>query len=300
MVFQFELAHIDSVAEHIKPKDWKLKDVKLSINKWQNFLRSDGFWNSVFIENHDIARSVSRFGDDSDQYRAISSMLLALFQISQSGTLYVYQGEEIGMKNVPKSWGIEEYKDIASINYYKRILKERLEDGKGSDMSDVMGWLQRKARDNARTPMQWDSTKHSGFTTGEPWMRVNKDSPEWTVSSQKDDPDSVLGFWRRALKVRKENEIMIYGNFELVDHENEEVFAFVRSWHDIDATRPEIALVILNFTGHQTTFKPQTIGQRIPQNMRLLLSNYAINGNDWSPDEVSLRAFEGRIYLGAM
>lgn len=104
----------------------------------------------------------------------------------------------------------------------------------------------------------------------------------------------------RKERTRADALRQIYGDFEVVDDGNEEVFAFVRSWADIDISKPEIALVILNFTDHQATFKPQTVRHRIAQNMRLLLSNYAINGNDWSPNEVSLRAYEGRIYLGAM
>jgi len=207
MVFQFELMDIDSpqngdsgaeVSQHdpLTWKEWKLSDMKDVVGRWQTCKRDEGFWNAVFIENHDQARSVSRFGNDSPEWRTISAKLLSILQITQFGTLYIYQGEEIGMKNFPKSWGIEEYKDVATINYWESIMEQRKKEsaGKEIDMSDILDGAQKKARDHARTPMQWDASSHAGFTTGKPWMRVNDDYVTWNASSQVKDESSVWSF----------------------------------------------------------------------------------------------------------
>jgi oligo-1,6-glucosidase len=174
-VFAFEHVEIDqSGLDFFKLRKWPLPDLKAVINKWQTYLRPEGFWNSVYMSNHDQARALSRFGNDSDEWRTVSAKMLAILEISLGGTLYVYQGEEIGMRNFPRSWGIEEYKDICTINYYEkcaftpclsrgeangntiRILQERRDGAEGVDvdMSDLLDVFQKKARDHARTPMQ--------------------------------------------------------------------------------------------------------------------------------------------------
>ncbi|KAF7974157.1 hypothetical protein HWV62_13271 [Athelia sp. TMB] len=304
MVFQFQLMDLD--APHADPtlpteevpnhdpltwQQWDLKEMKTIIGRWQGFKRNEGFWNAVFIENHDQSRSVSRFGNDSPEWRALSAKLLTLLQITQSGTLYVYQGEEIGLKNFPRSWGIEEYKDVASINYWNLILDQRKQEsgGKEVDMSDILDGMQKKARDHARVPMQWDASPNAGFTTGNPWMRVNDDYADtWNASEQVSESTSVWTFWKQALATRKEHEVLIYGDFKVIAFEHEDVFAFTRTLGDTNA------LVLLNFRKHGVNFPLEEVGSL--DGYKLLLGNYAGDASLASKEAV-LKGYEGRVYI---
>ena len=237
MVFNFELMDIDIGGTHddsavpLMYRPWKLADLKRVVDKWQTYMREQGYWNTLYIENHDQARSVSRFGNDSDEWRGLSAKLLAMLQTTQSGTIFVYQGEELGMRNFPRSWGIEEYKDVATINFWEEYVPfifilsksvsltacfrelERRQKQTGAEkpgMDDVLDGFQRKARDHARTPVQWTSAKHAGFTSGTPWMRVNDDYADgWNAEAEMKDPGSVFHFWKRALAMRKEHEVFV-------------------------------------------------------------------------------------------
>ncbi|KAF5339315.1 hypothetical protein D9611_009770 [Ephemerocybe angulata] len=177
----------------------------------ETFKRNEGFWNANFTENHDHSRSVSRFGNDSDKWRALSAKMLAMMQVTQGGTQFVYQGQELGLKNFPRTWGIEEYKDVASQNYWHKILAKRKEESPGVeiDTSDILDDFAKKARDHARVPMQWSAAPHAGFTTGTPWMRVNEDYENWNAESQGHDADSVRTFWKDLLRIRKENSLLV-------------------------------------------------------------------------------------------
>ncbi|KAJ8703301.1 hypothetical protein PTI98_001936 [Pleurotus ostreatus] len=300
MVFQFELMDIDAFVDprsgdHIPmiPCDWTLSDLKNIVTKWQVFKREEGFWNAVFIENHDQARSISRFADDSDEWRARSAKLLAMLQITQGGTLYVYQGEEIGMRNFPVDWGLEEYKDVATQNYWNKILKQRQEEAQSDtvDMSDVIDGLQRKARDHGRTPMQWNDTTHAGFTTGTPWMRVNDDYKACNAESQTRDETSVLSFWKRAIQVRKARDVLIYGDFVELDHLNKAVFAYTRSLGNSSA------LVLLNFSKSEVEYRVEGI---MTDGFKCELSNYASEDSTEYLGSVILKGFEGRVYFRDM
>jgi alpha-glucosidase len=253
--------------------------------------RDEGFWNTVFIENHDNARSVSRFGNDSLKWRTISAKLLCILQITQSGTLYVYQGEEIGMKNFPRSWGIEEYKDVATINYWKLIMERRKKesDGKEIDMSDVLDGAQKKARDHARTPMQWDASSHAGFTTGKPWMRVNDDYATWNASTQVKDETSIWNFWKQALATRKKHDVLVYGDFCIILPENEQVFAYTRTLGNTTA------LVMLNFKETEVTFSLDEVKQT--RGYKYILGNYPSDEDLPSGNVVVLRGYEGKVYV---
>ncbi|THH30754.1 hypothetical protein EUX98_g3425 [Antrodiella citrinella] len=298
MVFQFELIDIDAqggmeAESPILWKPWRLQDMKDIVTKWQSYSREDGFWNSIFIENHDNSRSVSRFGDDSSKWRALSAKLLCISQITQSGTLYVYQGQEIGMKNAPKSWSLEEYKDVATINFWNQTLEKRKKTtGKSEeeiDMSDIMEGCQRKARDHGRLPIQWDSSPHAGFTTGTPWMRVNED--DWNVDSQINDPDSVYSFWQRALDVRKQNDSLIYGDFKPVLLDHPTIFAYTRTLEGGTS-----ALVVMNFSTQSVSINEEV---KRMKGAKLLLSNYPVKATGDQAWEVPtvLRGYEGRVYL---
>ncbi|KAJ7865035.1 glycoside hydrolase family 13 protein [Mycena olivaceomarginata] len=291
MVFQFQLSELDSPrgTRHLPMvhRPWKLSELKEIVTRWQNFERDQGFWNAVFMENHDISRSVSRFGNDSDGWRDVSAKMLAMLQLTQGGTQYVYQGQELGLKNFPRSWRIEEYKDVASQNWYNGILNHRRrEAGRDDDvdMADILDDMQKKARDHSRVPMPWDSTPNAGFTSGTPWMRVNEEYTKWKVANQLADPQSVHSFWKRALQIRKENRVLVH-------------FAYVRSYGG------QCALVILNFTSRRVTFthleakaKKVNLSQ-----FKLVLGNYRDGNNNTRPvqghPQVELEAYEGRVYI---
>ncbi|KAG2134183.1 glycoside hydrolase family 13 protein [Suillus bovinus] len=292
MVFHFELMDIDSPPESpLLRKPWTLSELKAIVSRWQRFMRDDGFWNSVFIENHDHARSVSRFGNDSAQWRTVSAKMLAVFEITQTGTLYVYQGQELGLKNFPRTWGIEEYNDVASQNYWNLVKDQRrkLQGKEDVDMSDLLDSFAQKARDHARTPMQWNAGAHGGFTTGTPWMRVNDDYQEWNAEQQIGDDTSVHAFWKRALKVRKAHDVLIYGDFVMLLETDEQVFAYTRNYGSTSA------LVLLNFKEGKVEVD---LGEVIGGVARyaFVLGNYEKEAIGLE-EKVTLRGYEARVYV---
>ncbi|KAJ6521024.1 glycoside hydrolase superfamily [Mycena vulgaris] len=234
MVFQFELLS-------------ELKDI---VTLWQLFERDAGFWNACELTTTKRARF--RAGAMTRTNGAtIPAKMLAMLEGTLGGTQYVFQGEELGLKTFPREWGIEEYKDVASQNWYhESLLKRPARVGqKGRDMTDVMDGLSKKARDHGRVPMQWNTSAHAGFTAGTPWMHVKDDYKTWNGTSQIDDDQSVRAFWKRALKLRKEHKgWCIYGDFTLLSPENEDVFAYTRSYKNWRA------LVLLNFTARNVSF----------------------------------------------
>ncbi|KAF8166111.1 glycoside hydrolase family 13 protein [Mycena galopus ATCC 62051] len=309
MVFHFELVDLDSPRTATRQpfiyRPWKLSEFKEIVNRWQRFKREEGFWNAVFIENHDQGRSVTRWGNDADEWRSISAKMLAVLEVTLGGTQYVFQGQEIGIRNFPRSWGIKEYKDVATQNFYRGILDKRRRESGGDeesvDMSDVIDDLQKKARDHGRIPMQWNSSAHAGFTTGAPWMRVNDDYPTWNAAVQLEDPQSVHAFWKQALQLRKEHKVLIYGDFQDLAPQHEEVFAYRRAYEG------RIALIILNFTDGDVVFHPPF--SKGDAEFRLVFGNYntekhvapevdaAETLNPSRGDAVALHAYEGRVYL---
>ncbi|KAF7328608.1 Alpha amylase [Mycena sanguinolenta] len=304
MVFQFQLSDLDSPRGKqnlpMVHRPWKLTELKEIVTRWQVFERDQGFWNAVFIENHDISRSVSRFGNDSDQWRAVSAKMLAMFQLTQGGTQYVYQGQELGLKNFPRSWDIEEYKDVASQNWYNETLNHRTrEAGRDDDvsMTDILDDMQKKARDHSRVPMPWDSSPNAGFTTGTPWMRVNEDYVKWNAVNQVTDLQSVYSFWKRALQIRKENRVLIYGDFTDLSPDNEEIFAYIRSYGG------QRALVILNFSSRRVTFNHlEAKATKVNlSRFKLIFGNYYDENKNphdvHGHPQVELEPYEGRLYI---
>lgn len=235
MVFQFEHIGLDQIPGKDK---WDLKELdtlelKKTLYKWQTAFHDDG-WNSLFWNNHDLPRIVSRWGNDK-QYRVESAKMFGTLLHGMKGTPYIYQGEELGMTNIYFD-NIEDYKDVESINMYN----ERKE--QGYSVEDIMHSLKVKGRDNARTPMQWDATENAGFTKGTPWIKVNPNYKEINVENQKNDPDSVLNYYKKLVKIRQENETIVYGEFEALLEESTEIFAYDRVLGE-DRIR-----VICNFT----------------------------------------------------
>ena len=279
MVFQFE--HIVMDQQEGKEK-WDLAPLpfvklKKCLAKWQEELYGTG-WNSLFWDNHDLPRIVSRWGDDG-KYRRESAKMLATVLHGMQGTPYVYQGEELGMTNV-KFPDISSYEDIETLNMYH----ERLSAGYKED--EVMRSIYAKSRDNARTPMQWSAEKNAGFTTGTPWIRMNPNYTEINAQSEKNDPDSVYNFYRKLIRLRKEYPVFVDGKFELLLPEDEQIFAYVRTDGDTQM------LVCANFTGEPAEC-PLSKEWR---DAEVLIHNYAGEMN-WSADgdKIVLKPYEAAI-----
>ncbi|HET7277641.1 MAG TPA: alpha-glucosidase [Dermatophilaceae bacterium] len=235
MVFQFEHVSLD-----IGPggkwdlRPLQLTDLKSSLGRWQKGLAERG-WNSLYWDNHDQPRAVSRFGDDSDKFREVSAKALATVLHLHRGTPYVYQGEELGMTNGAFT-DLTAFRDIESLNHFHEATLF------GADPDLVLASLQERSRDNARTPMQWDSTAQAGFTTGKPWIGVNPNHVQINAADQVDDPTSVLAHYRALIALRHTNAVVAHGHFEMLIPEHPQVYAFERHLDD------DRLLVVANMT----------------------------------------------------
>jgi oligo-1,6-glucosidase len=225
MVFQFEHVNLDSGPGG----KWDLRrlrivDLKANLAKWQAGMAERG-WNSLYWDNHDQPRAVSRFGNDEPQHREASAKALATVLHLHRGTPYVYQGEELGMTNFPFR-SIEEFEDLESVNHYREAV------ARGADPEVVLTALRAKGRDNARTPMQWDDSAHAGFTTGTPWLAANPNHVEINAAAQVDDPDSVFSHHRALIALRHEEPVVAHGDFTMLLPDDERVYAFERRLGD--------------------------------------------------------------------
>lgn len=273
MVFQFE--HIMLDQQEGKEK-WDLAPFpfmkfKKIIKRWQKELYQCG-WNSLFWNNHDLPRIVSRWGNDNE-YRIESAKMLATLLHGLQGTPYVYQGEELGMTNV--KYKIEDYKDIETLNMYK----ERL--SRGYTEEEIMESIYAKGRDNARTPMQWDSTDNAGFTTGTPWIKVNPNYKTINAQSQTGDENSIYNYYKKLISFRKEYPVFSEGDFEMLLEENEHLFAYKRT------AKEGKLYVFCNFFGE--TEACDILEQM--KDKKLLISNYAVR------EENILQPYEARMYV---
>ncbi len=242
MIFQFE--HVEFGGEIGKWTDKKIPLVELKriMSKWQTELEGHA-WNSLYWNNHDQPRAVSRFGDDRPQYREISAKMLATCLHFMKGTPYIYQGEELGMTNYPFSQ-IDQFKDIESINAYKEIVgNQRLEH------DQMMSCLRFKSRDNARTPMQWSNNKQGGFTTGKPWLPVNPNKDEVNAEVEVNNPNSVYHYYKKIIQLRKKHSIIVYGDYELLEERHEQLFVYRRCLEN------EHLLVLCNFSDEVIKYK---------------------------------------------
>jgi oligo-1,6-glucosidase len=221
MVFQFEHVDLDHGPSKWDLKPLRIRDLKASLGRWQAGLADVG-WNSLYWNNHDQPRAVSRFGDDSPRYRRDSATCLATLLHLHRGTPFVYQGEELGMANYPFTQ-IGEFRDVESINHYAAATAA------GQPESEVLAGLQAMSRDNARTPVQWDASPSAGFTAGTPWLPVNPDVREWNAAAQRADPHSVLAHYRRLIALRHDDDVVALGDFTMLLPDHEEVYAFRRS-----------------------------------------------------------------------
>ncbi|MHC1684219.1 MAG: alpha,alpha-phosphotrehalase [Clostridiaceae bacterium] len=255
----------------------KLKEI---FKDWQTGIHQGNGWNAVFWCNHDQPRIVSRFGDDKNYHKESAKMLATTIHMLQ-GTPYIYQGEEIGMTN-PGFENIDKYKDVESTNIYN-ILKDQ-----GLDNNEIMEIIKKKSRDNSRTPMQWNDEDNSGFTRGTPWISVADNYTDINVESALNDKDSVFYHYKKLIELRKELDVIAYGDFKIILENHKEIFAYLRSYNN------EKLLVINNFYGKETIFNlpEDVIGDGYLSN--IIISNYKDSNYDFK--EIKLRSYESIVY----
>ena len=276
MVFQFEHMDLDG-GEKFKwsTQPMPLVPLKENLSKWQKGL--DGVaWNSLYFCNHDQPRIVSRLGDESDAYRELSAKCIATCLHMMQGTPYVYQGEELGMTNTVFN-SVDDFRDLESINAYRELV----ESGLYTD-EDMFPKIAHKSRDNARTPMQWDASENAGFTTGTPWIAVNPNYKKINVADQLKREDSVFHYYQKLIRLRKENEIIVYGNYELLLPEDENIFAYIRTLDN------QKLLVVCNFSKSEQKFDFSGY-----ENAKVLISNY---NRDARKDGI-LKPYEATVLL---
>lgn len=276
MVFQFEHMDLDG-GEKFKwsTKPMPLVPLKENLSKWQK--RLDGVaWNSLYFCNHDQPRIVSRLGDESDAYRELSAKCIATCLHMMQGTPYVYQGEELGMTNTVFN-SVDDFRDLESVNAYRELV----ESGLYTD-EDMFPKIAHKSRDNARTPMQWDASENAGFTTGTPWIAVNPNYKKINVADQLKREDSVFHYYQKLIRLRKENEIIVYGNYELLLPEDENIFAYTRTLDN------QKLLVVCNFSKSEQRFDFSGY-----ENAKVLISNY----NRDAREDGILKPYEATVLL---
>lgn len=274
MVFTFEHVDIGNEENKWNTKRTPLPEFKNVLSRWQVNLHNKA-WNSIYIENHDQPRCVTRFGNDSEEFRVVSAKMLAICMYMLQGTPYIYQGQELGMINYPFT-KIEEFRDVENINAYRELVLE----SKTREPEELISCFRFKSRDNARTPMQWDDSENAGFSTGTPWINVNPSYKSINVKAEEKDPDSVLNFYKKLIKLRKASETIIYGSYELLLPDDENIFAYIRTYGD------EKILVACNFSKDKVEFE-------LPQEFKsgqVFISNYDKEDiNNFN----SLAAYEG-------
>jgi len=276
MVFQFEHVGLDHGEHKWDRRPLELAELKASLGRWQAGLAEVG-WNSLYWNNHDQPRAVSRFGDDG-QYRVESAKLLATVLHLHRGTPYVYQGEELGMTNVPFE-GAQSFLDIESVNYYRAAL------GLGRSPEEVLEALREGSRDNARSPVQWDASPHAGFTTGEPWFPVNPNHVDINADAELADPDSVFHHYRRLIELRHTEPVVADGDFTMLLADSPAIYAFTRSLDGVTL------LVVANFTGEEQKVTGLPEAQRWAD-AELLLGNYP----DADATPLALRPWEATVH----
>ena len=277
MVFQFEHMDVDSDEKAGKwtTRKMDLRDLKEILTRWQKGLQ-DIAWNSLYWENHDQPRSVSRFGNDSDEYREISAKMLATCIHMMQGTPYVYQGEELGMTNCPFNT-LDNFRDLESINAFHELTEQ----GKMTE-EDMMAAIGYKGRDNARTPMQWDDSAYAGFSTATPWIMVNPNYTKINAKDQVNREDSVFKYYQKLIKLRHESELIVYGTYDLILDDDKDIYAYIRTLGD------EKLIVYCNFS--ENTRKVEIPEEFV--NKKVLISNYS---DAKANPKITLRPYEAIV-----
>ena len=278
MVFQFEHVQVDYGETRWDPRPLRLRDLKAILGRWQTGLAEVG-WNSLYWNNHDQPRVVSRFGDDGE-HRVRSAKLLGTVLHLHRGTPYIYQGEELGMTNAPFD-SINDFRDIQSLNHYAEAVS------RGADPEEVVAALRVFGRDNARTPMQWDGTEKAGFTTGTPWIAVNPNHKEINAQAEIADDDSVFHHYRRLIELRRTEPAVAHGDFHMLLADHDQVYAFTRRLGNTEL------LVLGNFSGETTTIGVPDADRW--KGTELVLANYPVDAAE-DIQHLALRPWEARAY----
>ncbi|MFW6381677.1 MAG: alpha-glucosidase [Bacillota bacterium] len=279
MVIPFEPLELDRIdRENWQIRDWELRELKNIISSWQRKLQEKNGWVSLYFNNHDQPRIVSRYGDDN-QYHRQSATMLATLLFTLRGTPFIYQGEEIGMTNTEFS-GLDDFDDIGTRNF----VREAREAGQ-LNREEILRLASYLSRDNARTPKQWDDSRYAGFTTGQPWLKVNPDYPCINVKKALADQDSILHYYKKLIKLRKKYPSLVYDEYRLLLEDDPILFTYLRRYQD------QTIGVILNFVGDKTPDE-RLPGKFAVADRELLLGNY---GDDPNLSE-NLRPYEARIY----
>lgn len=268
---ELDMAYAFDAVDIPKPDGYSLLILKGVFTRWDSAFEDKG-WLAVFLSNHDQARMVSRFGNDSPEFREVSSKLLSTFILTMRGTPFYYNGDELGMTN-PGFRQIGDYRDVAVLNEYKHRQQT------GADLGDYIKEMAFSARDNGRTPMQWDASLNAGFSTGTPWIGVNPNYTTINVAAQDKDASSCLNYFRRLVQLRKDNPVLVYGRYKLLDADNPKVYAYTRT------LGKKNVLVLLNFSA-----TPAITTVKVPRNASLLIGNYP------SASGPALQPYEARVY----
>ncbi len=271
MLFQFEHINLWNSSE------FNLVNLKKVWNNWQTNLEEKG-WNALFIENHDVTRVVSAWGNE-DEYRRQSAKALGLVYFMHRGTPFIYQGQELGMTNV-KYGDINDYNDVRTKNEYREMIRQ------GKDKDEILKYINNTSRDNTRTPMQWNNDENAGFTKGTPWLKVNENYTYINVETELKEQDSVLNFYKDMIRLRKENEALIYGTYNLILEEDEKIFAYERVLGD------EKLLVICNISNEDVKYE---YDKNVLKYDHLLLSNYIVDTHS-DTTKLELKPWEARLY----
>ncbi|KAK4493642.1 hypothetical protein PRZ48_014827 [Zasmidium cellare] len=282
MIFHFEHMYIDHQPGKtcFNYREWKLPELKAILGRFMEYGQDHDGWDSLYLENHDQPRIVSRWGHDG-KYRVEAAKMLAMFHVTGRGTVFIYQGQEIGMANARK-WAYDELRDLEEINHFDAVRDTR---SPGTDMDDVLSDIRRIGRDNSRMPLSWDDSVNAGFSNGSPWIKICEDYREWNVASQLHYTDSVLTFWRTLLDLRKRELTLVYGRFTMLDEPSETVYAYTRS------SDAEQFTVVCSFAPCEVQWQG-AIGAG-----DLILSNYTETGRKVDGERsMVLKPFECRLY----
>jgi oligo-1,6-glucosidase len=243
MLYHFEgmgLGYLPNQFKQMNPKGYSLVEFKNVYTKWDSVFANKG-WGTIYLGNHDQPRMLTRWGNDAPKYRNASSKLLTTFLLTMRATPYYYNGDELGMNNI-KFQNIEDYRDIETLNYYKKLQAE------GGDLRYFLTGQKISARDNSRTPFQWNNTPNAGFTAGTPWLKVNPNYTTINAATEEKDPNSTLNYFRKMVRLRKALPELIYGKYELIDRQNPQIYAYTRTLNN------KQILVVLNFSTATPTF----------------------------------------------
>ncbi|MBL1230400.1 alpha-glucosidase [Enterococcus sp. BWB1-3] len=277
MIFEFE--HI-GLWKQEESEEFDIKAFKEALSSWQYALDGKG-WNALYMENHDVPRSVSAFGNDSKELREISAKALALVYMLLQGTPFIYQGQELGMTNMPFE-SIEQVDALDSKYLYHELRK------KGKSEEEAMAVIRATSRDNARTPMQWDDTHYGGFSENKPWLSVNPNKSTINAEQEQTETTSVFHFYQQLIQLRKENQALIYGSFEELLPEDEQLYVYLRLLEE------DVFLIIVNLSGERAAYKHSKQLEKLGEDWQLVLGNYFETGK--LSELSTLQPYEARLY----